>query len=118
MATYLQKECTTHGITKHRFVNYKDGARFRCIECDRIYQLRKRKLLKQKCVDYKGGCCQQCGYNKSNAALDFHHLDPTYKEFNFSKKKVKWETLQKELDKCILVCANCHREIHEKEKAN
>lgn len=66
-------------------------------------------------IDYKGGSCQKCGYDKCNGALEFHHLDPSEKDFGISAKgDIKsWERIRVELDKCILICANCHRELHE-----
>ena len=73
-----------------------------------------RKRLKEKLVAYKGGKCEVCGYDKCITALEFHHLDPTEKEFGIGGKNVlSFEKCKKEVDKCILVCANCHREIHE-----
>lgn len=60
-----------------------------------------------------GGKCQCCGYDKCMSALDFHHLDPTKKELTLSSSIVSWEKTKQELEKCICVCANCHREIHE-----
>lgn len=73
-----------------------------------------RQKLKIKAIEYKGGCCQKCGYNKCNAALEFHHLDPNEKDFGIGTYTVlSWDKIKEELDKCILVCANCHREIHE-----
>lgn len=65
-------------------------------------------------IEYKGGKCKCCGYNKCISALEFHHLDPSVKEFNIGQKGYtrSWDKNKKELDKCILVCANCHREIH------
>jgi hypothetical protein len=72
-----------------------------------------RKRKKQELVEYKGGCCERCGYNKSTRALQFHHLDPNEKDFTISRKSYSIERLKKEVDKCILVCANCHLEIHE-----
>jgi predicted HNH restriction endonuclease len=55
-----------------------------------------------------------CGYGHCPEALDFHHRDPKQKSFGLSVRGLtrSWEKIQKELDKCILVCANCHREIH------
>lgn len=57
------------------------------------------------------------GYDKCNSVLDFHHLDPTKKEFTigYIKSTTFNEIVKKELDKCILVCRNCHAEIHDKE---
>ena len=75
-----------------------------------------RQRLKEKAIEYKGGKCQHnnCGYNKCNRALEFHHLDPNEKDFGISSyTTLSWDKIKKELDKCILVCANCHREIHD-----
>ena len=76
---------------------------------------RKRQALKVKAVEYKGGKCVRCGYDKSIKALHFHHLDPTKKDFGVSNRGFtrSWEKLRIELDKCDLVCSNCHAEIHE-----
>jgi predicted HNH restriction endonuclease len=75
---------------------------------------RRRKQLKQKAVDYKGGQCEVCGYNRCSDALEFHHLDPNEKDFGLSQKGITraWEKVQQELDKCAMVCSNCHKEIH------
>lgn len=79
-----------------------------------FYVKRNRKSKKQKCVDYKGGKCQKCGYNKCIEALEFHHLDPSQKDFSIAKAHSwKMEKLLPELDKCMLLCANCHRELHQ-----
>lgn len=75
---------------------------------------RRRRKLKELAITYKGGACMHCGYSKCNAALEFHHLDPSKKDFSISVQGYtrSWEYIKTELDKCILVCANCHREIH------
>ena len=79
---------------------------------ERVQKWRLRQ--KQRAIDYKGGKCSACGYNKCPDALDFHHLDPTEKEFGLASSGITraWERVKKELDKCILLCANCHRELH------
>jgi hypothetical protein len=62
-----------------------------------------------------GGCCQICNYKKCNAALELHHLDPSIKEFSFGKTMSSpkaWSKICAELKKCILLCSNCHREVH------
>jgi 5-methylcytosine-specific restriction endonuclease McrA len=65
------------------------------------------------CIEYKGGKCEKCGYDKYDGALEFHHLDPSKKDFAISKKKARYiDKLKPELDKCILLCSNCHRELH------
>lgn len=71
-----------------------------------------RVRTKQKLVDYKGGECSKCGYNKCLAAMEFHHLDPNEKDFTISGKSWSFERLKSEADKCILVCNRCHTEIH------
>lgn len=75
---------------------------------------KRRKLLKEKAISYLGGKCTNCGYSKCADALEFHHLDTTQKDFGISYKGITraWEKIQNELDKCILVCSNCHKEIH------
>lgn len=104
------KFCNIHNI------EYSPTARgqFKCKKCS-VEQVTKRKQeLKIKAVEYKGGKCEKCGYNKSMSALEFHHVDPNIKEKNIARYSTRqWEHVKKELDKCILVCANCHREIHE-----
>lgn len=67
-----------------------------------------------KLLAYKGNKCQCCGYNKYAGALEFHHINPNEKDFGISTKGYtrSWENNKKELDKCVLVCSNCHREIH------
>ena len=71
-----------------------------------------RKRTKQKLVDYKGGKCQICPYDRCIDALEFHHLDPNEKDFTISGKSWKYERLVEEVDKCIMVCSCCHKEIH------
>lgn len=73
-----------------------------------------RRRLKQKCIDYKGGKCEKCSYNKYIGALEFHHNDPKQKDFSVSSggHTRAWEKVKIELDKCTLLCANCHREVH------
>jgi len=76
--------------------------------------IRWRKDKKNKLVEYKGGKCQVigCGYNKCNDSLSFHHINPNNKDFSISRKSYSYERLKQEVDKCILVCNNCHGEIH------
>lgn len=73
-----------------------------------------RKQIKFWGLEYKGKKCSICGYNKCIEALEFHHRDMSEKEFNISDRNLvlDWQLIKQELDKCDLVCANCHREIH------
>lgn len=84
-----------------------------CKKCHNKYSVERWQNNKKRAVEYKGGKCERCGYDKCVDALEFHHIDPTQKDKNFGNIKIrKWEDQIKELDKCICVCANCHREIH------
>ena len=103
-----------------------------CSICNRIYLYEKSKghtknkcnsclinvrrfSLKEKCLAYKGGKCELCGYSKSKRALTFHHMNSTEKEFGIAGSHCrKWEDIKAELDKCQLLCMNCHMEEHEK----
>ena len=75
---------------------------------------RCQRRKKKKAVDYLGGKCSICKYNKCLGSLAFHHTDPNVKEYEVSYIVYRrvWDFVKKELDKCILVCANCHGEIH------
>lgn len=80
---------------------------------------RKKRLIKDKLIQYKGGKCEICGYNKCQGALQFHHINPKEKEFslsqvNLNNNSITMEDLYKEVDKCLLLCANCHAEQHYK----
>ena len=74
----------------------------------------RRKTIRSNIIEYKGGSCVLCKYDKCANALDLHHLDAATKEFGLSSQGLTrgWEKVKAEADKCILVCANCHREIH------
>ncbi len=95
-----------------------------CKDCQ-VSQCKIDKLIYKKlCVDYKGGKCEHCGYDESLAPFDFHHVDPNDKDFMISQvvalsrilktRKLDRKTIQ-ELDKCLLLCTNCHRLEHAKQ---
>lgn len=71
-----------------------------------------RIAAKQKAVEYLGNCCFDCKKQYPLSVYDFHHLDPKEKEFHIGDKRTWGESLQKELAKCVLLCANCHRIRH------
>lgn len=106
------KVCTKHGMTPH--VEEKNGY-VRCKRCRYENLKARRHKVKDMSLEYKGGCCERCGYSKCKRALEFHHVDPKEKDFEIGSKwcNKSWVVLKKELDKCILVCSNCHREIHD-----
>ena len=78
--------------------------------------IQEAKYVKKNLV-FNG--CAICGYDKCSAALDFHHVNPGNKKFSLNLTNIKYKTdkeLTKEVAKCVLLCANCHREIHHKEE--
>ena len=84
-----------------------------CINCKSKSSKKSRQDFKEDLVMRKGGKCYVCGYDKCNAALDFHHLDPSKKDRRyFNMRGGLSDTLKTELDKCVLLCSNCHREVH------
>lgn len=77
-------------------------------------QNKRRRAIKLKCVEYLGGKCVECGYDACHAALEFHHKDPAQKTMPMDAANLcsnTWEKVLAELDKCALLCANCHREV-------
>ena len=72
------------------------------------------KRLKKVMHNLKINGCAICGYDKCDAALDFHHVNPEDKEFRIRTISLQFkdERIIEELNKCILLCANCHREKH------
>jgi hypothetical protein len=98
------------------FYMRRDGKDFSvyCKKCSCEEVIERQRKMKHKCVIYKGGSCEICGYNKCDSALEFHHLDPSKKDFSISnmKKTTYNKKIELELDKCRLLCANCHREEH------
>ena len=81
----------------------------------------RRKELKEWLVEYKADLkCSVCGEDHV-ACIEFHHLDPDKKEVNIGHAIHNgWglDRVQKEIDKCQVVCANCHRKIHWQERQN
>lgn len=70
-----------------------------------------RLQLKERAIAYMGGRCSLCPYDKCPAAMVFHHLDPREKDFNISSR-MSWKSIERELQKCVLLCSNCHAEVH------
>ena len=76
---------------------------------------KRSKMIRIKAIEYKGGKCTHCGYDRCFDALEFHHVDGR-KDFSISQDGLtrSWARVENELKKCILICANCHREEHAK----
>lgn len=75
---------------------------------------KRRRKIKEMLVEYKGGRCMICGYDRYAGAFDLHHIGDSPKSFGLSMNGItrSWEKTKREADKCVLLCANCHREIH------
>ena len=113
----MLKECYKHGPQEYVVYGKEKSngkPKYRCPLCARGHVNKHRADYKKKAVEYAGGKCQKCGYFKYTGALQFHHLDSTKKDFELSMRKmgISWEKITKEIDKCILLCANCHAETH------
>jgi hypothetical protein len=96
-----------------------------CANCHRIRHAREaagshyrvvelRRETKRRAIASFGGVCGACGGTYVPAALEFHHPDPSKKEFAISVDGIyrSWEKVRKELEICVMLCANCHAEIH------
>jgi len=77
----------------------------------------QRRKVKLQCIEYKGSVCARCGYAKCPAALVFHHPDPDGKDFGISSNGVSrsFAKCKPEIEKCIMLCSNCHAEVHYEE---
>lgn len=123
--------CSPYGSKNTKQLELNQDYNCICNKCNRKYQYqrnsghtlkfcnsclanKKRFSSKEKAIEYKGGECQKCGYNKCMRAMAFHHRNPENKSFNISGNHARsWEEIRKELDKCILLCHNCHCELHD-----
>ena len=105
---------STKELNKQNFYISSNGKTHSwCKKCNDEVAYKKQKELKQRCVDMKGGKCVFCGYNKYVGSMDFHHTDPNEKEYSISDLRTySFDKIKSELDKCILVCRNCHGELH------
>ena len=87
-----------------------------CKKCHNTYHTKRLANVKLKMIEYKGNECVDCGLHIDKthySVFDFHHINPNEKDLNFKRIKFKsWDKIVYELDKCILLCANCHRLRH------
>jgi transposase len=102
--------CKQHGATV--FVREGSGY-YRCKRCRMERVAQRRRTIKRKLVEEAGGKCLLCGYDRCQQVLEFHHLDPGLKEFQLSHNGATRSLARSraEARKCILLCANCHREV-------
>ena len=104
--------CARKRATEHRVLRRKDPEYVKEYNAKIV---KKNSDLKKKAIDYLGGKCIDCSGVFEDCVYDFHHVDMSTKEGNpsyFLKGTSKWERAKEELDKCVLLCANCHRVRH------
>jgi hypothetical protein len=107
MAAY-ECGCGVKGID-----NFYSSSKYYCKACwnRKTFDIGRQKL--NTLIQERGGCCERCGYDKYLGALQWHHLDPSAKEFTIAKHRGKnIDALREEVSKCQLLCANCHAEAH------
>lgn len=112
------KVCTKCGkeLPLTQFYSRGNGKyRSECKDCHKAYVNKQYEIKKITLQNYKSSFgCQKCGENRGYC-LDFHHLDPTVKEESISRltsNRSNLDTIMNETEKCIVLCANCHREFH------
>ena len=108
----MMKKCSKCGEGKSA-TNFAKNRR-QCKKCVQTNARIQGRLRKERLVEHFGGKCLQCEYDKCPAALDFHHINPEEKKFRLSGNELRraFAALIKEAKKCMLLCANCHRELH------
>ena len=99
---------------------YKDKKKYKpnCKDCTNVAASKQKfkRVLEALVILGKTYKCERCGYDKNYAALDFHHIDPTIKKFRVGCSNTRsLAALVEEMKKCIIICANCHREEHHPE---
>lgn len=105
------KTCFT--CNQDKAENLYSGTNGSCNICVAEKKRIERRECKAKCIAYLGGKCIKCDYDKCPAAFDFHHKDPSQKDFAIGRQTWnEFEKLKPELDKCDLLCRNCHAEFH------
>jgi hypothetical protein len=94
---YCSQKCKTHELSSYP------------------QQKQRRFIRKLELIKRAGGACANCGYSTNTAAFHFHHVDPTKKSFLLDSRAIvnrPLESVLEEFANCILLCANCHAELH------
>lgn len=107
-----QRICRKHGLTAFVHEPSKAGTGYRCRLCRVEAITTKRRALKQRLADHLGGSCSDCGYNRCIEALHFHHVDGKDATISSMIGAYQAKAVWKEVERCVLLCANCHAERH------
>lgn len=100
--------CEKHGHTEF---TYSSKYKIKCIKCQSVRKSLRKNRNRQELLKIHGSKCSVCSYDKCSSALQFHHIDPSEKEFEISESAYSLENLIAEAKKCVLLCANCHAEV-------
>ncbi len=85
----------------------------KCKDCGGKHDIERARIFKKRAIEHLGGKCVECGFVGHYASFEFHHENPEEKEMNWNKmRKKSWINLLPELNKCILLCSNCHGVVH------
>ena len=106
-------KCITCGDTNRE--NFYGKMKQQCKFCFNENAKERFRENRRRAIEYKGSKCEICGYKRCKYALEFHHLHSEKKDKNFKTMRAwSWERAKKEIANCQLLCANCHREQHER----
>lgn len=108
---YKDKEKQKKFLSDWHLKNKNKDARRESLRKSKKVLIERNKAL---ILESRSRGCQVCGYNKCQEALEFHHSDPNTKDLKISDALKQWGTdkLKEEINKCIVLCCNCHREAH------
>ena len=129
---YCSNECRNEIRKQNRLKTKEERFTKTCIYCGQPFLLRNKYAgVRALCYDCmpegvqfsrsdflnflrkkQGGRCIVCGYSRYLGALDFHHIEPSKKELGIGNSNFRLEEAIKEIEKCVLLCSNCHREYH------
>lgn len=106
----------TKNVSEFYFTNSKPNGHSYCKNCFNKLCIKRWIQRKIDAIEYKGNECEDCKISFPEipyAVFEFHHLDSTKKDYNWTKLRLRSiDSIKAELDKCALLCANCHRIRH------
>lgn len=106
----IEYKCRCGETNPNKFYGYK---RHICGRCQNKYVIKKGQENKKRMVEFLGGKCKACGYDKFLCSLDIHHTKPSKKDPSFTSARYwSWKRIKKELKHCNLLCRNCHAAHH------